>query len=378
MLQKKILIGSIVTAVILPMSASYARVEAVELSITDNGTGSSNSVSVNTQNNTTSSQSNSAEVTNKVSVDANTGGNSTDSNSGSSSISTGNVEVANSTVTDLNHNQAEAGSCACDSSGQAVVTGNGSGSTNSVKYNSTVVSNVISTNTAHITNTTHGTASTGDNHADNNSGSVSISTGNIKVTDSAKTIANSSNTHLLTSGTGEFNVKIAGNGAGSINTVTLNQTTKNVVNVSNNSDILNLNLWNLITGNNTANGNEGDVSIKTGNIDLTVNIENVLNTNEASVECGCTPTPPPPPPCTHDCTPVNPPVNPPSSNGGGGSGGGSSSGGQGTLAAATGPMLPATGTPWMLLAILGNLLMLFFGAVLRLKSGRSPGFAFAI
>lgn len=375
MLQKKILIGSIVTAIILPVSAFYAKADATELSITDNGTGSSNSVSVNSQNNTTSTQSNNATVTNQTSVDANTGGNSTDSNSGNSSISTGNVDVTNSTSTDVNHSQAEVGNCACDQTGQGVISGNGADSNNSVNYNSSVSSNVTSTNTAHITNVTKGTASTGNNHADNNLGNVSITTGNIKVKDSTKTIANSNNIHLLTGGNGEFSIKIAGNGVGSVNTFTLNQTNENTVNVSNNSDILNLNLWNLITGNNTANGNQGDVSIKTGDIDLTVDVQNVLNTNEVSVECGCHPTPPPP--CDHDCGPITPPSNPPS-NGGGGGGGGSSSGGPGVLAATTGPVLPATGNPWILFAIIGNLLMLFFGAVLRLKSGRSPGFALAI
>lgn len=376
MLQKKLLIGSIVTAIVLPVSAFYTKADATELVITDNGTGSSNSVSVNTQNNTTSSQTNNADVTNQTSVNANTGGNSTDSNSGNSSISTGNVDVANSTSNDVNHNQSQQSNCACDSAGQAVISGNGSDSTNSVGYNSTVTSNVYSTNNAHITNITNGTADTGNNHADNNLGNVSITTGNIKVKETNKTVANSNNIHLFTGGNGEFSIKIAGNGAGSVNTFTLNQTNENTVNVSNNSDILNLNLWNLITGNNTANDNQGNVSIKTGDIDLTVDIQNVLNTNEVTVECGCQPTPPPPP-CTHDCGPITPPSNPPS-NGGGGGGGGSSSGGPGVLAAATGPVLPATGNPWILFAIIGNLLMLFFGAVLRLKSGRSPGVALAI
>jgi hypothetical protein len=48
------------------------------------------------------------------------------------------------------------------------------------------------------------------------------------------------------------------------------------------------------------------------------------------------------------------------------------------LSMATGDTLPIIGTNWLLLAILGNALILIFGAFLRLHSGNSPGLRFAL
>jgi hypothetical protein len=376
MIQKRVIISSLITAAILPVSAFMVKAHAEDFAITNNGQGSSSNVTVAAQNQSTSQQSNDANINNNTTNNSNTGNNSANNNTGGdTSVTSGDASNTTNVSTDVNNSSADINNCNCVTNGQASISGNGQDSTNNVNYTSTNSTTINSSNTAHITTITNGNVSTGNNRANNNLGDVNIRSGNINVKESIHTITNSNNVHISSGSVGGFSIDISGNGKGSVNTVTLTQNQNNIVNVSNVADILNLNIWNLITGNNTANDNQGDVNIQSGDINFSLDVQTVANSNTVSVECGC--TPPPPPPCTHDCGPVNPPNNPPS-NGGGGGGGGSSSNGPGVLAAATGPVLPATGNPWILFAIIGNLLMLFFGAVLRLKSGRSPGFALAI
>ena len=375
MIQKKIIISSLITAVVLPVSAFTLKVHAEELTITSNGQGSSNAVTVTAQNQAVSQQSNEANVTNNTSNNSNTGNNTANDNSGSANVSSGDASNTTNVETNANHNTADLNNCNCTADSTAKIANNGANSDNSVSYNSNVTTTVNSTNTAKITTITSGNVSTGNNHADNNKGDVSIKSGNINVQESIRTATGSNNVHLSTGNAGVFHLDISGNGKGSINSVKLTQNQSNIVNVSNVADILNLNIWNLITGNNTANDNHGDVSIVSGDINVALNIKTVVNSNEVTIDCGCKVTPPPEPPTPP--TPPTPPNNGGSGNGSsGGNGGGN--GGPGVLSALTGPMLPATGNPWLLLAIIGNLLMLFFGAVLRLKSGRSPGFGLAI
>jgi hypothetical protein len=44
------------------------------------------------------------------------------------------------------------------------------------------------------------------------------------------------------------------------------------------------------------------------------------------------------------------------------------------MKAALSAILPSTGGNWLLFSLLGNIMMFFLGAYLRLRSGRSPGF----
>ena len=136
----------------------------------------------------------------------------------------------------------------------------------------------------------------------------------------------------------------------------------------------------LITGDNTADRNtDGDVDIKTGDVKVVTKIENDVNKSEVVVECGCEEEKPEEekPPKEEEEKPVGAPVgssNPPTKAAEKPS---EQKKGE-VLSAAIGDILPATGTPWFILAILGNLVMLLLGTVLRLRSGRSPGLAYAI
>ncbi len=367
MLHKNIII-TLVSVAILPIATHVAYAE--EFVITGNGAGSSNTVEVSSATSNNVSQSNDAAVTNNLTTTSNTGNNQANSNSGNVAVQTGNTQTATEVANNLNNSVVDSTTCCNTAGGSITVSGNGADSTTSVGYTSSTnnVTNVHQTAT--INNVITGTANTGGNKANNNLGNVNIFTGNIKVNEKVKTNVNESIVKVATGGTNVFDIKVAGNGAGSINLISLTNNSENVVNVENNADIFNQSVWNLITGNNEANGNNGDVTIKTGDIEVTVSIENNANHSEVIVDCGCTPTPPPPPACTGDhCNP-----NPPSNNGGGGSnGGGSSSGGSSSPSNTPAKnVLPVTGTPWMILLLLGNVLLLLFGMVLRLRSGNSP------
>lgn len=76
-----------------------------DVSITDNGTGSTNTVTINLSNPFNLSQNNSAEIENNVNIDANTGGNSASGNTGgSANISTGDISFATNIINCLNFN----------------------------------------------------------------------------------------------------------------------------------------------------------------------------------------------------------------------------------------------------------------------------------
>jgi len=81
-------------------------------------------------------------------------------------------------------------------------------------------------------------------------------------------------------------IEISGNGAGSDNWVTLNQTSNTSVNQNNVANVTNNVDANAKTGGNDANFNTGgDVTIDTGKAESNVDISNTLNSNSAEVEC---------------------------------------------------------------------------------------------
>lgn len=377
MLYKKAIIALSFVAV-LPIATHVAYAE--EFVITSNGSGSSNTIEATSSTTNSVEQSNQANVNNEVNTNTNTGGNQASANTGGDvNIQTGNTQTNTNVENDLNNSTVDSTACCESSDGSITITANGANSTSAVGYTSTTTNTTTVNQNATITNNITGVANTGGNKANNNLGKVNIFTGNIKVNESVKTNVNESFVKVATGGNKAFDIKISGNGADSVNLINLTNLSENIVNVQNNADIFNQSIWTLITGNNEANGNNGDVTIKTGSIEVSVTIENNANHNEVIVDCGCVPTPPPPPPpCTGDG------CNPPSNGGNGGNGGGGNGGGgNGGGGSSSGPsssspskdVLPATGMPWMIMLLLGNLLMLLFGMVLRLRSGNSPSIA---
>ena len=81
-------------------------------------------------------------------------------------------------------------------------------------------------------------------------------------------------------------IVISGNGAGSDNWATVNQTSTTTVNQSNNANVTNNVDADADTGNNDANFNTGGVVvIDTGNATTDINVANALNSNSANVNC---------------------------------------------------------------------------------------------
>ena len=151
--------------------------------------------------------------------------------------------------------------------------------------------------------------------------------------------------------------------------VILSDTSGIQVDIENRANIENKSEWDLNTGNNEANGNNGDVSIETGDILFASTIDN-SGINEGIVDVDCCEDEGGPGP---DPTPPNPPDSNNNSNNGSSSGSSSSSGGSGGPTA--GEVLPVTGAPSLMFLALINVIMFFMGWYLRLRSGNSPNFA---
>src|SRR3989344_172554 len=82
-----------------------------------------------------------------------------------------------------------------------------------------------------------------------------------------------------------YSVEITGNGEGSTNTSNLNVENQEYITSTNEANVANLVDANSNTGNNSANSNNGDVAIETGDARAEVSIDN--NLNNALVNTGC-------------------------------------------------------------------------------------------
>ena len=267
-------------------------VRALELVVTDNGSGSSNEVTTSVEQTTTVEQTNQANVANDVALDSNTGGNEASSNTGGDvAITTGDVSQNVGVTTAVNSSVVDAG--CCPESSEAIISGNGADSNNLIDINQTNTNNLTTNQTAYVTNNIQGNANTGENNANNNTnGNVSIDTGNIYVTGGIENgPINFSSINGVT-GTGGFLASISGNGAGSQNTIRANFDSQTNASTDFFARIRNFVNWDLNTGRNNANGNTGgDVSITTGDIFFDFFIKNGP-INFGSIDIDCCPSDP--------------------------------------------------------------------------------------
>ncbi|MBI2443523.1 MAG: hypothetical protein HYV40_06510 [Candidatus Levybacteria bacterium] len=170
-----------------------------------------------------------------------------------------------------------------------VISGNGAYSDNDIDVDKTNFTTVTQSNTANVSNYVSGTASTGGNDANyNTGGDVAIVTGDAKSDVSVSNELNSNKADVNTCDCdGDVKVKIAGNGAWSDNKVDLD--TKNVTTVfqTNDAYVTNYIDADAKTGGNDANGNTGgDVTILTGNAKTNVDVSTTANANIATVGGG--------------------------------------------------------------------------------------------
>lgn len=260
--------------------------------VSGNGSSSDNNVAVSNNNSTTISQSNNANISNNVSTSSNTGGNQASDNTGGDvSIDTGdadsNVKISNI----ANLNSATVGCCASGGDADIHVSGNGTRSDNNVDLEQNSSTAVFQDNDADIDNNVDVSSHSGWNRAsDNTGGDVEINTGDV---DSEVSISSVANANLLNmgnggSGNGDVEVHIMGNGSHSDSSIGLSLNKSVVVVQDNDADIDNNVDVHGSTGGNRANDNtSGDVMIDTGDVDTTVEIDNMANFNSANVDCSC-------------------------------------------------------------------------------------------
>lgn len=348
---------------------------AEEIVVSGNGAGSENQATVTTTQNTTVTQSNEATITNDAATNATTGNNSTNNNGGTATIETGNASsTTNISNENINSNVATDPSCGCSQDTLLTIAGNGAGSQNiaTVNNNSTLTSS--QENTATIKTNITVKANTGGNKANNNSGTVTVKTGDIHSTVTVDNAHINNNVPIQLVGQTTIKLGIENNGSDSNNIVTIENGKTVSYFAKNTANILNSIWLDLNSGNNEANNNSGDVTILTGDVLSMVNITNQnINSPFEHADCNTdcensdnnspsqTSTPPPAP--THHDSPC-------SANCGGGNPTNLAVAG---ASASNGDVLPATGSYWTILLTLASLITFFLGWYLRFRSGIAPG-----
>jgi len=378
---KRLLQFNLSLAFILLLSRFAAPVFAeIQIDVSNNGAGSSNSVDQSVSQTTNASQSNAAEVTNDVHEEASSGENSiSDSNGQTLEITTGNVDSSTSVTTQVNNSQVTAGCCQGEQT--ITISGNGSGSTNTVNSQVSQNTTVSVIQSAQVKNNLSTKAITGANTVKDSAGNVLITTGDVINEQSVDTILNDA---IITGKVSMTDVLILlkGNAVDSDNVVNLELTDNLTIFRENEAQVINNFYSELISGNNSVLGNLNNVIIKTGDVISKIDIATgPINSGGVDVFC-CEdgqPIPPENPPGEHPSVP--PPsttTSVSSSSGNGGSSAAGNGGGGSTLANLT-DILPVTGASalhfWMWAVV--YLLMFLSGLYVRLRAGRSPNLRFA-
>lgn len=166
-------------------------------------------------------------------------------------------------------------------------------------------------------------------------------------------------------------VKITGNGDGSDSEINIDRESSTEIIQSNEVEIVNNIKITANTGDNEASDNTGDVTIKTGDVNINVKAINKVNQNSTVDECECeTESPQPSPTSKPSETPSSSPFQTSTSSphGGGGSGGteGTSNSSVSEGGQILGVTLPETGGFSLFQATALALIMLLSGIILRL------------
>jgi hypothetical protein len=260
---------------------------AIEIVITDNGSGSSNEVSTQVETTTTVEQTNESNISNEVVTEANTGGNEASGNTGGDvNLTTGDVNQNLSVENSVNRSVVETECCGQDAT--VTISGNGAGSENSGLLALNSNTGIYIEQRTDIKNKIEGVANTGENSANSNTnGNISIGTGNIYAKGGIENGPINIHSVRVPSGGGDYSLKIVENASSSINEIAAWFDNDNYVFVNNEADIDNFVNWDLNTGRNYANGNTGgDVNIETGDIFFDFFIKNgPINIGAVEIPC---------------------------------------------------------------------------------------------
>lgn len=271
---------------VLSLILAFApNVRAVELVISGNGSESNSQINTQIETITEVTQTNEANISNEVNTNADTGGNSASGNSGGeTSINTGDIDTKLTVENSVNSTATNIDCCAQDTG--ASITGNGSDSQNSINLEQNNNTGVVINQSADIKNDVKGSANTGGNSANDNGGNVSIKTGDIYVSGGVENGPINVANVTAPSGGGDISAVLHGNGAGSTNSIFASFSNNTNIFTNYQANIQNAVYWDLNTGKNTANGNNGDVSILTGDIFFDFFIKNgPINIGGIDIPC---------------------------------------------------------------------------------------------
>lgn len=265
---------------------------SISCTISGNGSDSSSTCDFASLNKVEVNQNNDMDVNNDIDVDASTGGNSADDNTGGEvEIATGDANVDVTAETAGNTNTANVAGTSSNQDYTLEVSGNGTNSDNEAVVNATNKVKVSQDNNADVDNDVDVDAHTGYNDADDNTGGdVSIKTGDASV-NSGVAIMTSVNANSAFVGgndnAGDLSIKIMGNGSNSDNLVDLALLNEVEVEQDNDADVDNDVDVDANTGHNDAEDNTGgEVAIETGDAEVDVTIDTMVNFNSADVESG--------------------------------------------------------------------------------------------
>ncbi len=264
---------------------------ATTITLSGNGTNSNNTANINLTKTATIVQNNTANVTNKVDVQAETGNNDANDNTGGDvSIITGKADVVVAVKNLLNSNSATI-DCCVKGDTSVTIEKNGSDSDNDVDLDWTSTNGVYQDNNADVDNKVYVDAKTGKNDAnDNTNGDVSIETGKADVSVGVLNFVNSNWARIGGGDDGDSSLSlwILENSTKSDNYIDADLENENVVTQDNYADVYNKVDVDAETGKNDANDNTGgEVSIDTGNAGVESLVANVGNFNWAELACDC-------------------------------------------------------------------------------------------
>lgn len=168
---------------------------------------------------------------------------------------------------------------------ELVISGNGSESNNTITAQVETEVQVVQENNASVENNVDIDSNTGENTASDNSGNVSIQTGDTNNDIGIENELNTSQVEVECCGDDQT-LEISGNGESSNSSINSQIGINTTIVSTQNADIKNNINGTTNTGNNSANGNDGDVSIKTGDINVEGDVKNVANLSFISATVG--------------------------------------------------------------------------------------------
>jgi hypothetical protein len=359
-------------------------VRSIEINLSGNGSGSQSVVVTDVSQQTNVTQSNQTSEATSVDIVADTGSNQISGSSGEATIITGDVSQETQVSTKVNSSEVSVG--CCESNIGIIITGNGEDSHNQVDVSLSKQTGVTINQSSDSHIEVKKSSSSGGNSIKGSSGDALIITGSIESETDVKRVVNTASVETGCCDEVGLSAKIGANGSGTTNLIRYEDYVRRTI-VINNIDLSQVNVIELATtGDNHLIDNLGDATIITGGILLKTYLSTDANNSKVALCTDCsddTPEGPQDPEDPDDSenpddTQYNPPaISGPTGGSSSGNSGSSISTNLGEVLGTVGDILPQTGS-WTLLFFIANILTFLLGCYLRLHSGRSPAFAYAI